>query len=307
MVNTQGLTKRSTYEEVMREVQLDKFKDLIKYPDRTATFVLEAPALLALDPENEEQMIAFEKRRRAEAARKAEVEEVAQARGVSKAELEALTKPVRSGPLLEPGDDSFETRRMENEMAQSMSVYESATARAANVERVRDMLRRDHQMASRSDPIARLVDDDAQFYDISTPPNEERSLSIPSVPQPLARMGKKVARGVLIDSPRALGSLAIRAAPPTVDTLAEAARLTAVYGPGVARSTMAAAGYSAQALGLVARGLASGGQAAGQAAVASAHLLASTVPVSHRGKDFQTANGVQFAGRLVRHTAAGLY
>jgi hypothetical protein len=291
----------------MMEVELDQFKNLIKFPDRTATFVLEAPALLALDPENEEAMIKFEKRRRAETARKAEVEEVAQARGVSKAELEALTKPVRGGPLLEQGDDGFQTRVMENEMAQSMAVYESATARAANVERVRDMLRRDHQVASRTDPIARLVDED-QFFDISTPPNErEMDLSLPSVPAPLVRMGKSVARGVLIDSPLALGSLAIRAAPPTVDTLAEAARLTAVYGPTIARSTMAAAGYSAQALGLVARGLASGGQAAGQAAVASAHLLASTGPVSHRGKDFQGANGVQFAGRLVRHTAAGLY
>ena len=61
MVNTSGLERRSTYEVVMREIQLDNFKDSIKLPDRTATFVLEAPQLVGLDPENEEAILQFEK------------------------------------------------------------------------------------------------------------------------------------------------------------------------------------------------------------------------------------------------------
>ena len=55
----------------MREIQLDNFKDAVKLPDRVATFTLEAPQLMALDPENEESIIQFEKRKRAEVARKA--------------------------------------------------------------------------------------------------------------------------------------------------------------------------------------------------------------------------------------------
>ena len=45
----------------MREIQLDNFKDAVKLPDRIATFVLEAPQMVGLDPENEEAIIQFEK------------------------------------------------------------------------------------------------------------------------------------------------------------------------------------------------------------------------------------------------------
>ena len=75
MVNTAGMHRISTYEEVMREIELDKFK--VKAPDRLATFILEAPEMISLDPENEEEIIEFNKRKRAERARRDEVEEVA--------------------------------------------------------------------------------------------------------------------------------------------------------------------------------------------------------------------------------------
>ena len=48
MVNTSGLVRRSTYEEVAMEVELDRFKDLVKLPVRTAKFILEAPSLQQL-------------------------------------------------------------------------------------------------------------------------------------------------------------------------------------------------------------------------------------------------------------------
>ena len=53
------LHRRSTYEEAVAEVELDRFKELVKLPDRTAKFILEAPQLQALDPENEEEMLEF--------------------------------------------------------------------------------------------------------------------------------------------------------------------------------------------------------------------------------------------------------
>ena len=92
---------------------------------------------------------------------------------------------------------------------------------------------------------------------------------------------------------------------PLIDVIAEAARLTARYGPSsVARNTLRGAGYSVQ---MLARGVAAGGQASGQAAVMAAHLLASTVPPSHRGRDFQLQNGVSFTGHLVQHAARAMY
>ena len=101
MVNTSGLQRRSTYEEVMVAIEADTFKDAIKTPDRLATFTLEAPRLLALDPENQEAILEFEKQKRLENARKAAVEEEAQRRGVPQAELEMLTRPPRNNMLEE--------------------------------------------------------------------------------------------------------------------------------------------------------------------------------------------------------------
>ena len=78
MVNTKGLQRRSTYEEVMQAIQADTFKDAIQTPNRLASFVLEAPRLQALDPDNEEAVLEYEKRKRLEQARKSAVEEEAQ-------------------------------------------------------------------------------------------------------------------------------------------------------------------------------------------------------------------------------------
>ena len=168
MVNTAGMHRISTYEEVMREIELDKFK--VKAPDRLATFILEAPEMISLDPENEEEIIEFEKRKRAERARRDEVEEIAQSRGVSRAQLELLTRQPRQ-PILDQRDDGFETRRLENQMAMDVQVYDAAAARAENVERIRGILRQQLASANRSDPLVRLADEDTVYYDITTPPD----------------------------------------------------------------------------------------------------------------------------------------
>jgi hypothetical protein len=308
MVNTSGLQRRSTYEEVMREIQLDSFKDHVKLPDRIATFTLEAPQLMALDPENEEAVIQFEKRKRAEVARKAQVEEVAQARGVSVHQLEMATRPSR-GDMLEAPDDELDRRRHELGIHQAAEIFAAAHVRAQNVERVRDTLRMSLHAQDKSDPIARLSPDDHTiFYDMSTPEEQDIDLHLPAVPERRVALPGMPARdtGILTGAAGfaggfagGLGGTALdigrAAGPPTAQALAQALSLTVHYGPGAIVGT---AQVAAGTVGLVARGLASGGQMAGRAALAASHVLASTTPASHRGKDFRESAGV----RLGRNT-----
>jgi hypothetical protein len=305
MVNlSSGLQKRSTYEEVMREIQLDSFKDAVKLPDRIATFTLEAPQLMALDPENEEAAIQFEKHKRAETARKAQVQEVAQARGVSMHQLELATRPSR-GDMLDAPNDELDMRRHELGIHQAAEIFAAAHVRAQNVERVRDTLRMSLHAQDQSDPIARLSPDDHTiFHDMSTPEEQGIDLHLPAVPERRVALPGMPARdtGILTGAAGFAGSLGgtaldigRTAGPPTVHALAQALHLTVHYGPGAVVGT---AQVAAGTVGLVARGLASGGQMAGRAALAASHVLASTTPASHRGKDFRESAGV----RLGRHT-----
>ena len=61
MVNVSTLQRRSTYEEVAKAAELDEFRNLIKTPDRLPKTIIDAPSMTALDPENEEALIQFEK------------------------------------------------------------------------------------------------------------------------------------------------------------------------------------------------------------------------------------------------------
>ena len=90
------------------------------------------------------------------------------------------------------------------------------------------------------------------------------------------------------------------AGPQAINALFEAARLTSAYGPSVARTTMAAAGYSAQAIEMTARGVINGGVAAGNALAAAGQMTGALAPASHRGIDFMRANGVSFQPHLTR-------
>ena len=280
------MNRISTYEEVMQQIQLDDFK--LKGPDRLATFILESPQLTTLE---DDEILEFEKRKRAEQARQNEIEQVAQQRGVSRTQLELLTRSSRE-PLLEQGDDGFENRVMTNQMSVEMAAYNAATTRAGNIERVRGMLRE-------TLPAPVSLANGVTVHDLATPPNEPIDLHLPSVPETV----RAVAGGVF--NAASLGADIVQTVgEPSIDLIAEAARLTSRYGPSVARSTMRGAYHSAY---MLARGVAAGGQAGGQAAVAAARLLASTVPASHRGRDFQLQNGVSFTGHLVQHAARAMY
>jgi hypothetical protein len=293
MVNlSSGLQKRSTYEEVMREIQLDSFKDAVKLPDRIATFTLEAPQLMAMDPENEEAAIQFEKHKRAETARKAQVAEVAQARGVSMHQLELATRPSR-GDMLDAPNDELDMRRHELGIHQAAEIFAAAHVRAQNVERVRDTLRMSLHTI---------------FHDMSTPEEQGIDLHLPAVPERRVAIPAMPGRDTGVLSGAAgfaggfaggLGSTALdigrTAGPPTAQALAHALSLTVHYGPGAIVGT---AQVAAGTVGLVARGLASGGQMASRAALAASHVLASTTPASHRGKDFRESAGI----RLGRNT-----
>ena len=165
MVNVSGLQKRSTYEEVAREVQLDRFKDLIKPPDRLPKTIVDAPTLTSLDPENEETINQYEKNKRVEQARRSAAEEVVQSRGVSRAQMELATRP--SPPqLVEPTFD-YQQRRYEIQLAEAASNFSVQTARAANVERVRTLLRQHLHEVNRRTAVA-TIGDEAEFF-IGTP------------------------------------------------------------------------------------------------------------------------------------------
>jgi hypothetical protein len=322
MVNiSRGMRVQSTYEQVAAQVELDQFSK-VKLPFRASKFILESPSVLAIDGANEAEIEAFEKRKRVQAARQAEISKVAQERGVSRALLEQHThQPVT--PQIEVESDDFESRRFAASLREPSLAYHAATTRATNVSQFADQVRMSLAEANRSQPHVRIADD-PEYFDMTpttTPPNEpDFDLAIPSVPRRLAGGALSAASGTV----RVVSELT-----PTVDTLLEAARLTQRYGPAVARRTMAAAGYSAAALAAVARGVGRGGaaalpaagvsasalavvarglgrgghsagNAAGNALVAASNLLGSTGQVaSHRGRDFAIANGIQRVARVV--------
>ena len=124
MVNVSGLQKRSTYEEVAKLAELDEFRNLIKTPDRLPKIILDAPSLTALDPDNEEALLTYEKNKRLETARRAQAEEVAQERGVSRAHLELATRPAR--PQLAQPTADYKRQRWEISKENS-AAHESQT------------------------------------------------------------------------------------------------------------------------------------------------------------------------------------
>ena len=296
MVYISGLRPQSTFEQVAAEIELDAFR--VKLPDRAAKFVLESPSLAQISPENEEDIIEFEKRKRTNDLRRSEIQRIAQERGVSRVLLEQHAQTSIT-PHLDLENDSFERRRYENSLRESAAEYQAATTRAGNVARVGDLLRTSLGEANRAQAHVR-ISDEADFFDISTPPPEPNiDLHTPSVPRRLADGTVSLAANTA-----GLAALAVPAVGAvSIETLAEAARLTQMYGPSVARATMRAAGVSASALANVVQGLARGGHATGSAAghavAAAGNVLAAAAPVhNHRGRDFQRSQGVQFVGRV---------
>ena len=263
-----------------------------------------------MDPGNEEIINQYEKNKRVEQARRSAAEEVAQSRGVSRAQMELATRP--SPPqLVEPTFD-YQQRRYEIQLAEAASNFSVQTARAANVERVRTLLRQHLQEVNRRTAVA-SIGDEAEFFDISTPPEPEIDLHLPETPSAMEVAGT-VAGGVANFAGRAAvaGATTVapivarsvhNATPQAINALFEAARLTSAYGPSVARTTMAAAGYSAQAIEMTARGLINGGVAAGNALAAAGQLTGALAPASHRGIDFMRANGVSFQPHITRMLA----
>jgi len=313
MVNVSGLQRRSTYEEVAKAAELDEFRDLIKTPDRLPKTIIDAPSMTALEggEEHEEALARYEKNKRAEEARRDQVQEIAQQRGVSRAQLENATRPARP-QLVEPTSD-YERRRSEISLAEAASNFSVAQSRAENLENVRTMWRdqfmrtyrqrAEELFAQRSDP---------EFYDIATPPNpdaQEIELHFPDAPRSesfrtaagsLARMagGAAATGGMEIATAGAMAAPMIArtihsAGPQAINLLTGAARLTRDYGPTVAAGTAAGAG-------MMIRGVVTGGQIAAGTISAAAELAQALAPASHRGRDFMGSNGIRFAPSLAR-------
>jgi hypothetical protein len=308
MVNVSGLQRRSTYEEVAKAAELDEFRNLIKTPDRLPKTIIDAPSMTALDPENEEALIQFEKNKRVETARRDQVQEIAQQRGVSMAQLELSTRPARP-QLVEPTSD-YESRRYEISLAEAASNFSVAQARTQNLENVRTMWR-DHLMQvyrQRAEESFADMRGDTEFYDLATPPNEI-DLHFPDAPGSesfrtaagslmslaggaAATGGMEVASAAGMAAPMIARTIH-SAGPQAINLLTGAARLTRDYGPTVLSGT-------ATGVGMVARGMVTSGQIAAGTISAAAELAQALAPASHRGRDFMGSNGARFAPSLAR-------
>jgi hypothetical protein len=320
MVNVSGLQRRSTYEEVAKAAELDEFRDLIKTPDRLPKTIIDAPSMTALEggEEHEEALARYEKNKRVEEARRSEAEEVAQQRGVSRAQLEQATRPARP-QLVEPTSD-YERRRSEISLAEAASNFSVAQSRAQNLENVRTMWRDQFMRTYRQRAEELFAERDPEFFDLATPPNEvssadernaqpdaqEIDLHFPDAPRSesfrtaagsLARMagGAAATGGMEIATASAMAAPMIArtihsAGPHAVNLLTGAARITADYGPTVAAGTAAGAGMMIRA----------GGQIAAGTISAAAELAQALAPASHRGRDYMGSNGIRFAPSLAR-------
>ena len=303
MVNVSGLQRRSTYEEVAKAAELDEFRNLIKTPDRLPKTIIDAPSMTALDPENEEALIQFEKNKKFEEARRSQAQEVAQERGVSAAQLELATRPARP-QLVQPTDD-YERRRYEISLAEAASNFSVAQAREQNLERVRTLLRQHIIEQNRQTAQVRLGQE-SEFFDIATPPEQEIEIHYPEVPPrsesfrtaagSLARMGGAVGGAAIGGAVAAAPMIArtIDAAGPTaINLLSRTARVGMDYGPTVLSGTATGAG-------MMVRGVVTGGQIAAQTIATAAEFAQALAPASHRGRDFMQANGARFAPSLAR-------
>ena len=306
MVNVSGLQRRSTYEEVAKAAELDEFRNLIKTPDRLPKTIIDAPSMTTLEggAEHEEALIQFEKNKRVETARRAQAEEVAQERGVSRAQLELATRPARP-QLVEPTAD-YERQRWEISLAEAAANFSVQSARAQNLERVRTLLRQHIVDQNRQTAQVRLGQE-SEFFDIATPPNEQEiELHYPDAPRSesfrtaagsLARMAGGAAASGGLEFASAAAPMIARtidsAGPQAINLLSGAVRIGRDYGPSVLSGTAAGAG-------MMIRGVVTGGQIAAGTISAAAELAQAMAPASHRGRDFMGANGARWAPALHR-------
>ena len=306
MVNVSGLQRRSTYEEVAKAAELDEFRNLIKTPDRLPKTIIDAPSMTTLEggAEHEEALIQFEKNKRVETARRAQAEEVAQERGVSRAQLELATRPARP-QLVEPTAD-YERQRWEISLAEAAANFSVQSARAQNLERVRTLLRQHIVDQNRQTAQVRLGQE-SEFFDIATPPNEQEiELHYPDAPRSesfrtaagsLARMAGGAAASGGLEFASAAAPMIARtidsAGPQAINLLSGAVRIGRDYGPSVLSGTYTGAG-------MMIRGVVTGGQIAAGTISAAAELAQAMAPASHRGRDFMGANGARWAPALHR-------
>jgi hypothetical protein len=312
MVNVSGLQRRSTYEEVAKAAELDEFRDLIKTPDRLPKTIIDAPSMTALEggEEHEEALIQYEKNKRVEEARRSQVQEIAQQRGVSRAQLENATRPARP-QLVDPPPD-YESRRSEISLAEAASNFSVAQSRAQNLQNVRtmwvDQFWETYRRRGEENFARRVANREPDFYDL-TPPNsddendtQEMELYFPDAPRSesfrtaagsFARLAGGAAVGGGMMAAPMIARTIHSAGPQAINLLTNAARVGMDYGPTLLSGTAAGAG-------MMIRGVVTGGQIAAGTISAAAELAQALAPASHRGRDFMGSNGVRFAPSLAR-------
>ena len=302
MVNY-GMIRQQTFEEVARLVELDDFNKSVPKPNRIPKFVLESMELSQIDPNNEEEIVQFEQRKREQELKKQQIEKVSQERGVSRAVMQHAMREPPNIPQVTTHDDDFERRTYTNSLEEATRNFYAAVQRSENVRTLGNQLRQELGEANRSQPHIRVARSPDQYFltPPSTPPNELDIRVGPAVPAReilnLVGSGVGMAAGGLASGTVSLSAAAYRNSPSAAQTIQEALRLAAKYGPAAGQAALTAGGISASILSFMAQGLARGAIVSGNALSNTASAASDVLAVANRGSDHSRAMGIN----LVHH------
>jgi hypothetical protein len=307
----------SQYEQIAAQVELDRFK--IKLPERTARLIIESPSLAQIDPELED-FEGFQRRKAAEEAKRAQLQQVAQETGAPMHLLRALDQPPSNVTIDTTAYDAQRTRATQIGLNEEMMKLENAIMVQNNVQNVANqaigMLNQAHVVnpiyeipRARASPwefILAEADDDqlpTQYAQTRVP-----RLPLPAVPAREDR-NDRVAQSSLtpnrdIDYER--GARALLEAGLT-DTSTSSIDYIAPVAEGVARGLFQVASSSAPIVG---QGIMAGGRLGNRAlmggfnltsaasrgvANALSSLAQAKTPLSHRGHDHLERAGINIS------------
>jgi len=291
----------SQYEQIAAQVELDRFK--IKLPERTARLIIESPSLAQIDPELED-FEGFQRRKAAEEAKRAQLQQVAQETGAPMHLLRALDQPPSNVTIDTTAYDAQRTRATQIGLNEEMMKLENAIMVQNNVQNVANqaigMLNQAHVVnpiyeipRARASPwefILAEADDDQL-------PTQYAQTRVPRLPLPATPNRD-------IDYER--GARALLEAGLT-DTSTSSIDYIAPVAGGVARGLFQVASSSAPIVG---QGIMAGGRLGNRAlmegfnltsaasrgvANALSSLAQAKTPLSHRGHDHLERAGINIS------------
>jgi len=305
------LVPKTKYEDIAAEIELPQFR--VRLPDRSARIVLESPTLAQLDPEFGE-FEAYQRRKAAEEAKRAEMQQVAHETGAPVHLMQALEARPTSIQIDPSAHDNLQATAYQLGLEEEMMQVQNAISDEQNVQNVANQARRMITQANRANPIAFiLAEQDDEELPVEYAPRDI-SIPTPEVP-PYNRMGfreteeeryaraaRAMAQAGVTDTSTSMLDVA-QAALQTTTAVANAgatiAPLAADAGRGLMQvlpPLMQGTGSALMLGGRVALGSARLGSRATRNVVSALGSLAQArLPVSHRGHDHLDRQGINIA------------